>query len=294
MVHPQKLRVVMAMLLPRVLSAVVLVPLGLVLAYFGGLPFAVVVWALATIGLWEFAQGMRKINIFIIKEIAFPCVLVGLIGTHFWHDQLSILFLLWVAVLLVALFGSMAFHIVYRRGEQEIPLQPGWRIASIGATVLGVLYLSMFAFPILLRHWVIGRDLFFLLLFTVWATDITAYFVGQAIGKRKLAPQVSPGKTLEGSLSGLVGGVVIAALVAKILPHLPMGVSLPLTKVLPLALVISIAGQVGDLCKSVLKRDIGIKDFGALIPGHGGVLDRFDSLLISAPLVYFYAQAFRL
>ncbi len=280
------------MLLPRVLSAAVGIPLGLTLIYFGGLPFAVVVWALAMVGLWEFTQGMKQLNIFVIKEIAFPCVLVGLVGTHFWHDQLPILFLLWAAVLFVALFGSMAFHIVYRRGERETPPPSGWRISSIGATVLGILYLSMFAFPLLLRRWVIGRDLFFLLLFTVWATDTTAYFAGRAIGRHKLSPQVSPGKTLEGSLGGLVGGVVVAALIVQLLPHLPTGVSLPLTTVLPLAFVISTAGQVGDLCKSVLKRDIGIKDFGTLIPGHGGVLDRFDSLLISAPLVYFYAQAF--
>jgi phosphatidate cytidylyltransferase len=147
--------------------------------------------------------------------------------------------------------------------------------------VFSALYISMFAFPLLLRHWSAqgegaGRAIVLTLLATVWGTDATAYFVGTHMGKHPIAPQVSPGKTVEGALSGIAGGVVAAVLCWWVLSAFKAAPSVPLP-------------TVGDLGKSVLKRDLGIKDFGALIPGHGGVLDRFDSLLITAPLVYFTA-----
>jgi len=120
------------------------------------------------------------------------------------------------------------------------------------------------------------------LLFCVtWATDTGAYFTGKNLGRKKLTP-ASPNKTWEGTGGGLLAAVVVA---------LAFGAwfQLPLRLTAPVGVMAGIMGQFGDLCKSILKRDLGTKDFGALIPGHGGVLDRFDSLMMNVPVVYFYA-----
>jgi len=120
-----------------------------------------------------------------------------------------------------------------------------------------------------------------LLLSVIISSDVCAYFVGRAIGRRKLAPQVSPGKTIEGALGGLAGGALAAAVVAQSL--FPTQ-SLPLIVVL--GMVLALAGIAGDLLESLFKRYVGAKDSGTLFPGHGGALDRMDAFLLAAPLLY--------
>jgi phosphatidate cytidylyltransferase len=117
----------------------------------------------------------------------------------------------------------------------------------------------------------------------VWLSDTFAFFTGCAVGRHRLAPAISPGKTVEGALGGLAGGIAGALLIrAWLLPRLP----LPDTVLLGLA--VSALGIVGDLLESLLKRWAGLKDSGALFPGHGGMLDRLDSLLFGAPVLYVY------
>ncbi len=119
----------------------------------------------------------------------------------------------------------------------------------------------------------------------VWATDTFAYLVGRAVGKRKLAPRLSPGKTVEGSLGGLVGAVVAGLVFAHALQIVPIHGAM-------IGLIAGTLGQAGDLFESALKRELGIKDFGRLLPGHGGALDRFDSLLFAAPIAWIYLVCF--
>jgi phosphatidate cytidylyltransferase len=126
-----------------------------------------------------------------------------------------------------------------------------------------------------------GAWLMLLVSVCVWATDTAAYFVGRGVGRRKLAPTLSPGKTVEGALGGLVGGLVAGGLFGAWLRLTPYDA-------LTLGALAAVAGQIGDLWESALKRELGIKDFGAIMPGHGGALDRFDSLLFVAPLAYLY------
>ncbi len=124
---------------------------------------------------------------------------------------------------------------------------------------------------------------------TVVACDAGAYFSGRAFGRRKLAPRISPGKTLEGALGGIVGGVAVA-LICKTLFAIvwpPLDDVLPWSIVVPIGILLSIAGIIGDLVESMLKRDAAIKDAGALLPGMGGVLDRLDSALLALPLMYY-------
>ncbi len=115
----------------------------------------------------------------------------------------------------------------------------------------------------------------------VWATDTFAYFVGKQFGRRKLAPQLSPGKTVEGAIGGLLGAILTGGLFGT-------WIRLPLEHGLAVGALAGFMGQVGDLFESALKRELGIKDFGHVLPGHGGALDRFDSLMFVAPLAYLY------
>lgn len=117
----------------------------------------------------------------------------------------------------------------------------------------------------------------------VWATDTFAYFIGKSWGKRRFAPSLSPSKTLEGALGGLFGAVVMGIAFGA-------WVHLPLKHGLVIGLLAGIVGEIGDLFESALKREIGLKDFGSVMPGHGGTLDRFDSLLFVAPLAYLYLR----
>ena len=115
----------------------------------------------------------------------------------------------------------------------------------------------------------------------VWATDTFAYFVGRGLGRHKLNPTLSPGKTVEGAIGGVVGGLLIGMAFGQ-------WIGLPLPHGLAVGAIAAVFGQLGDLFESALKRELGIKDFGNVLPGHGGSLDRFDSLLFVAPLAYLY------
>jgi phosphatidate cytidylyltransferase len=158
-----------------------------------------------------------------------------------------------------------------------------------GATVLGVLYVALLGSHLLFLR--VGFEqirsahllsFFFLILM---GADVGAYYVGRAFGRHKLAPKISPGKTWEG-----VGGGVIAALVMATLSHYWFFPELPLKWALLLAVVMTIVGILGDLTESALKRGAGAKDAANILPGHGGILDRLDSLLFNAPLIYYFAR----
>jgi phosphatidate cytidylyltransferase len=150
--------------------------------------------------------------------------------------------------------------------------------------ILGILYVSMFlSYLILIRGSADGKKWLLFTLFVVWCGDCGAYFMGSIKGKHKLCPTTSPHKTVEGAVGGIIASVV-AALIARIW----FLEQLSITHGIALALGIATIGQLGDLCESTLKRIHGVKDSGTLLPGHGGMLDRIDSLLFTAPLVYYY------
>ena len=149
----------------------------------------------------------------------------------------------------------------------------------------GVLYIGWLgAHLVLLREAANGRDWAFLLVFATFASDTSAYFVGRAVGHRPLSPRVSPGKTVEGALGGLAGG-----LAAALLLNFFLGIRMGAVLALPLAVMLPLAAQLGDLAESTLKRAVGVKDASGLVPGHGGLMDRLDSLLFSTVVVYYYA-----
>jgi phosphatidate cytidylyltransferase len=150
--------------------------------------------------------------------------------------------------------------------------------------VLGLVYpTGLLAHLMLIRNADMGREMIAFLLLVAWGGDAAAYYVGRAMGRKKLAPVVSPNKTIEGAVGGLVGSVLCGGLAAWIF-HLP----LPPVALVSLALVMGGAGQVGDLVESLMKRSAGVKDAGGLIPAHGGLFDKLDSVAFAAPVLYYY------
>lgn len=266
----------------RVLFAVVAIPLALGVVWYGGWPLVAVIAAAAVLGAREllgFArlQHIPPLDRTTLISAALVPPLVYLALTSFpellgWSWFIAGLWL--IAVLSIALA---------RRTPAEHPL---------GATAVAVLAVSYTAglpsFLITIRHstmpersWA-GAWLVFLPLVITWVCDTAAMFGGRAFGGPKLWPSVSPGKTWSGSVSGVVGALVTFPLMSRFVLE-PAGIVLPLPQGLILAGVLGVIGQVGDLAESLFKREVGVKDSSSLIPGHGGVLDRFDSLYFVLP-----------
>ena len=278
------------MLLYRLLTALIGIPVILAAIWFGGYVFAGLVALLALIGLHEFYRLSARLGARPAGEVGYLIGLAFLLSAQaksalsFPHEILALGL---TALLIIAALG---WEIQRRR---EAPT-----LLSAGATVAGCLYVPfLFSFLILIRGgfeaatepvaplalsgWDFGGRLVLLLFLVSWATDTAAYFVGRGLGRHKLAPSISPGKTIEGSVGGLIGAAIIGGIFGR-------AFGLSLVHALLLSAAMGAFGQVGDLAKSRLKREAGVKDFGALFPGHGGVLDRFDSLLFNAPLAYYY------
>lgn len=163
-------------------------------------------------------------------------------------------------------------------------------MVDVALTFTGIVYVAwLIAYAVLLRCWstggIDGRDLIFFLLLVTWATDSGAYFVGSAFGRHKLYRKISPKKSVEGALGGLFFSVLFAVICKYWFYH-----ELNLHDAVALGLILGTVGQVGDLAESMIKRSARIKDSGGIFPGHGGVLDRIDSMLLNAPALYYYTM----
>ncbi len=153
-------------------------------------------------------------------------------------------------------------------------------------TVAGILYAGwLLSYMVELRGLTEGRNWVFLAFFVTFASDTAAFFVGRTWGRRRLAPSISPAKTWEGAIAGVFGAIIISWLFTL---STPLKVNLTYWQAIILGLLVSISGQLGDLVESLFKRNMGVKDSGRLIPGHGGALDRMDSVVFAGVLVYYY------
>ena len=181
------------------------------------------------------------------------------------------------AALSIAVIGGLVFALL-RRGDLPIA------VGRLGLLLLGVLYVGFFIPHVaLLRQQPEGWRWVLFTVYSAMGTDSGAYFAGRAYGRRKLMPAVSPSKTVEGAAGGLVGAAIIGALCWLVFFH-----PLPLGETLGVAVAIGLLAELGDLCESALKRAFGAKDSGWIIPGHGGILDRLDSLLFPFVFSYYY------
>jgi phosphatidate cytidylyltransferase len=274
-----------ANLVRRVAFAVVAIPLALALVWYGGVPLALLLAATAVLGareLFDLAarQGIRAIRWFGLASAAAlaPITYAVMISLSFQASVRAV----WPYVAAVWLIALLTL-VLASRSPTEKPL------SGAAVTLLAVAYTSALpAFLIAIRHnrypersWA-GAWLVFFPLVVTWVCDTAAMFGGRTFGGPKLAPSVSPGKTWSGSTAGLVAGTLMAPVFGSfILPR--VGVQVPLLHLLAIAAVLSVIGQVGDLAESLFKREAGVKDSSNLIPGHGGVLDRFDSLYFVVP-----------
>ena len=290
----------MSELAKRVVVSVVAAPLALWVVLAGGAPLAALLAIVSAVGAWEFYRIARGTGAHPLADVGIA--LAGLVPLAIHASYLGLFTVRpsLVALLVLALLGAT----IWLRGVEGRPL------GSAASTLLGVVYTAGmlgFAYAIRYHDSVAGYDvvgakhlalgplsmriapggvlLIFPLIIT-WASDIGAYFTGRTIGGRKLIPSVSPGKTVSGAVGGLVASMLVALLFARSV--LVPAASLGFTPwgALVFGGIISVAAQVGDLFESLIKRDGGVKDSSHIIPGHGGVLDRVDSLLFVLPVAY--------
>jgi phosphatidate cytidylyltransferase len=231
------------------------------------------VWTIFCSLLLIFAQWLR-LNIQNVVTIANPSEMkVRLVQQNFFILAL-------LTFLLLYIFGLATLTLWTKRPLIEA-------LPSAGISSSGLL---LIAFPLSFAVFLHGyaeqgpRLLLFALVVT-WAADTTAYFVGRAIGKHPLAPHISPKKTWEGSIGGMIGSLAVAYAFSFL-------TRIPLIQLLIMAALGNIAGQMGDLLESAYKRSAGVKDSGGLLPGHGGVLDRIDALILCIPVIWFYLVIF--
>ena len=255
--------------LPRLLTALVGIPLVLVAAWLGGLWWATLLAVIVIVGATEFVS-LHPVLSSTARGAAVAGAVVLASGIVTGGDRAATAFIFAGAVALAIAVW------VYLRA----PVEAGTTVWGRWPTaLLGVLYLGL-AGGVLIR-W--GREASFAaivwLFATLWVNDTTAYFVGLAAGQHKLAPKISPGKSWEGGLAGLLAATTTAAVGS-------VALGVPVWTGAVLGMAVSITAQAGDLFKSTMKRRVGVKDSGTLLPGHGGIIDRFDGLLVASPVAY--------
>lgn len=273
----------------RVLTALVAVPTIYIIVYLGGIIYLLFILALTLVGQMEYRHILKE------REIPFGfsgSVLSALIvlSAYLGYVPMNLAFIL--SVIIIMIF-CLRFH------ERFDALR------KMGATIFGLIYIGLF-----LAHAVLLRNIsdftgiydyaynsqnlsdpgFFFVVFAiacVFIHDTCALYTGQMFGKHKLAPNISPGKTIEGTIGGFIGCVITAIVVNFLFGH-------PLSSdwTIGLSVLITLAATFGDLAESAIKRGAGLKDSGDIVPGHGGVLDRFDSLIFVFPVTYYAALVY--
>jgi phosphatidate cytidylyltransferase len=275
--------------MPRVITAVVVLPFliaSILISWLQPL-FVLLAAAAMALGLYEFYVLAKRRD---LKPDAAAGYLAGaaLFTVFYFNDPgpTSDLLMMQMIPIIVVVFTAGTLIAGTLRGSPFDKI-----IASSGATILGVLYVVLLG-----GHLVAVRtgfnqnlsaDLLSFFFLVIMGSDIGAYYVGRAFGKHKLAPSISPGKTWEG-----VAGAVMAGLSMATIAHFWFFRDLPLKLALPLGAVMTILGILGDLSESAMKRSVGAKDAAKILPGHGGLLDRLDSLLFNAPVIYYFGRIY--
>ncbi|GLX77192.1 phosphatidate cytidylyltransferase [Thalassotalea insulae] len=278
------------MLLQRIITALLLAPLAIAAIFYMSLDsFSVFVMVIMAIGAWEWGPLMGFDNK--RRRLAFVLATGGLIAClwylvpleNLWasKEQLqdTVYYILWLAVIWWLISATLTFlyprYSSFWSRHRSIRGVFGW--LTLIPTWLAFMVLRTSDYNVDPYH---GAQLIMFLFLMVWSADVGAYFVGKSIGKHKLLPNVSPGKTME----GFIGGVVFACLLVTIAGYLLQWQQYQYLLVLAVTMLITTISVLGDLNESMFKRQAGIKDSGSILPGHGGVLDRIDSLTATTPI----------
>ena len=277
----------------RVLSGIVLIILTVILFFAGG-PFLLVgLFLLSVGGLYEFSSclsygGGQRTDTPLLRPLRITMILLSLVWyvlIFYVKDQL-----LTGHMILYYLFGSVLLMMII-----GILLYPERWFADIALSFFGLIYISLFFSSVyLIRSSEGGQFYVWYVVAAAWGSDTFAYYTGMIFGRHQLAPKLSPKKTIEGAVGGVLFGIILCFIYGMIITS---SVQVDRAAMLKMSLVIgllgSVAAEAGDLFASSIKRVMKIKDYSSLIPGHGGILDRFDSVLMAAPVILALLDLFK-
>jgi phosphatidate cytidylyltransferase len=262
----------------RILVSAVAIPLILLVSYLGGIFFLVFVAAIGIISYYEFSGLVVKKSVYTYLPLGILSTILLIVNSYYRFVSFELLLISIVIVfVLIELFRNKDSAIL-----------------NLGASFLGVLYIGLFSGTIISvreyfpENYIFGGYLIISLFITIWICDSAAFFLGTAFGKHKLFPRVSPKKSWEGAIAGFIFAVLTMITLKYILLS-----SFSLIDSIVIGTIIGSIGQIGDLVESLIKRDAGVKDSSNLIPGHGGIFDRFDSLMLSSPAIFLYLSFFK-
>jgi phosphatidate cytidylyltransferase len=266
----------------RIIASAIFIPCLIIIARRGGFCYLALIDIIILVGLWEFYKMMEAKGLRPYKAIG---IISGLALSWYVFFQQGVY---------ANFFLSIVFFLIMTL--ELVRKEKGLAVYHISVTIFGVFYVAWLgSHLILLRElphlkgldYSLGFSFVIVVFALTWCYDTGAFFIGSRFGKHKIFPAISPGKTLEGAVGGVVFAVA-GSLVARwiVAPYLSI------IQAVGLAIISSVVGQLGDLVESMIKRDVKIKDASATIPGHGGALDRFDSLLFTAPLIYYFFKNF--
>jgi len=266
-------------MLQRIVTSVIGFPLIVWLLISGGAALLAALLCVAVIGMCEFHKATGRASM--LKTVVCAVAAAGYFGLFLWHSTTTDV----LAVIALTVIVSSISLVVCRKTVDYI---------DSALMIMSFFYVAfLLGFVFMLREGQSGVFLVWLAFIAAWGADTCAYFTGMLFGKRKLCPELSPKKTIEGAIGGVLGAVVLAILFQILVYHY-FNYTFDLANS-TLAVIVAIAAVLsifGDLTASAIKRQTGVKDFGKLFPGHGGILDRFDSLLFTAPAIYIMLNYF--
>lgn len=273
----------------RIISGVIGFCILLAVLWAGEIVLSLAVSIVCLIALYEFYKSVSKAG---YKPVKFPgylsAFLLVLLGFEESFEGIKSLFsgIMSAGFLALFIFLSIVFLFSF-----IVFLNKKYNIVDVALSFFSIFYITfLFSFILLTRNLEGGNYIVWFIFIGAWATDTFAYFSGRFFGKRKLIPSVSPKKTVEGAIGGVLGCMLITVLYGLYLSRLNIFNGLSVYYLVPLGLFCGVISQLGDLAASSIKRHVDVKDFGNIMPGHGGALDRFDSILFCAPVVYFYVN----
>ena len=264
----------------RVWVSVITIPAILAASYLGNIYFYLFVLIIALVSFYEFNLLVKNKNVEVNLFVGYLSIIFVITNQYFFIMEIYP-FILLVTVLISCIE-------LFRKKKSPI--------LNIGSTLLGIFYIGFFSstlvsirefYPSFGNLYYQGGFLVISILISIWVCDSAAFFGGTALGKHKLFPRVSPNKSWEGAIFGFVFSILSMTVLKMIILQFLSWVS-----VISLGIIVGVIGQIGDLVESLFKRDAGVKDSSNFIPGHGGIFDRFDSLLFSAPVILLYLRYF--
>lgn len=260
----------------RIISAFFGIILLVAVMLGGNVVFDIAVVLISSMAIYEVisAIGLKRNGIMMLTSVCLPVLVMVMSHIHRGYI-FSVVYLFITVCLLLMLFT---------RGKYKFDEIAKYIAVSVIIT-LSFIHISF------VRWFENGIICVFIIFIGSWITDTCAYFTGMAIGKHKLAPKISPKKTIEGSIGGIVGVTVIIIAYTFICANI-INMSVNIFSLIAIGLLSGVLSQFGDLCASIIKREHNVKDFGNIMPGHGGVMDRFDSFLFVAPAVYYVLEFF--